>query len=332
MNTMKLTFVNVGYGEAILLECPDPAFPDGCFTMLIDGGGADPAEFAGNTSGRIPLHAYLKDRALDHLDLVVNTHPHEDHVSGLLQAVEKIPVRELWQTLPPAFCREGMRELDVSLARNRSQDKFLHALNDCAALSRLVEDAGGRVLQVRPGMQGELCRGLRYTVLGPSEEKLRDLEARCAALYAEADEEAFLEKLNTLDAQLNNRSIILLLEYGETRILLPGDTNLAGYEGIDSAHLKADLFKVGHHGQRDGADEKLLQAVQARAVVCCANSDRLYHSADPALMALIRAHGAARYFSDCPPVEGETIPPHSALVFTVGDDGTIEAEYHERFK
>lgn len=327
MNTMKLTFVNVGYGEAILLECPDPAFPGGCFTMLIDGGGADPAEFAGSTSGRIPLSEYLKARALDHLDLVVNTHPHEDHVSGLLKAVETIPVRELWQTLPPAFCREGMRELDVSLARSRSQDKFLHALNDCAALSRLVEDAGGMVLQVRPGMQGELCKGLRYTVLGPSEEKLRDLESRCEALYAETDEEAFLEKLNALDAQLNNRSIILLLEYGETRLLLPGDTNLAGYEGIDPTLLKADLFKVGHHGQRDGADEKLLQAVQARVVVCCANSDRLYHSADPALMALIRDLRAKRCFSDCPPVEGETIPPHSALVFTVGDNGTIEAEY-----
>jgi hypothetical protein len=135
------------------------------------------------------------------------------------------------------------------------------------------------------------------------------------------------EKLNTLDAMLNNHSIILLLEYGETRILLPGDTNPAGYEGIDPALLKADLFKVGHHGQRDGADEKLLQAVQAKAVVCCANSDRLYHSADPKLMASIRDRGARRCFSDCPPVEGEIIPPHSALVFTVGDDGTIEAEY-----
>ena len=327
MEAMKLTFVNVGYGEAILLECPDPAFPDACFTMLIDGGGADPAEFDGNSSGRIPLREYLKARALDRLDLVVNTHPHEDHVSGLLQAVETIPVRELWQPLPASFCREGMRDLDVSLARNRSQDKFLHALNDCAALSRLVEDAGGTVRQVSPGMNGTLCQGLRYTVLGPSAEKLRDLEARCIALYAEPDEEAFLEKLNALDAQLNNRSVILLLEYGETRILLPGDTNLAGYEGIDPALLKADLFKVGHHGQRDGADEKLLDAVQAKAVVCCANSVRLYNSADPKLMAMIQDHGARRYFSDCPPVEGESIPPHSALVFTVGSDGTIKAEY-----
>lgn len=327
MDRIKLTFVNVGYGEAMLLECPDPSFPDGCFTMLIDGGGADPAEFVGNATGRIPLREYLKARALRRLDLVVNTHPHEDHVSGLLQAVETIPVRELWQTLPPAFCREGMRELDVTLASNRPQDKFLHALNDCAALSRLVEDAGGLVRQVSPGKSGELCKGLRYTILGPSEEKLRDLESRCEALYAEKDEEAFLEKLNALDARLNNRSVILLLEYGSTRILLPGDTNLAGYEGIDPAKLRADLFKVGHHGQRDGADDRLLDAVQAKAVVCCANSDRLYNSADPGLMSSIRDHGAKRFFSDCPPVEGETIPPHSALVFTVGDDGTIEAEY-----
>ena len=324
---MKLTFVNVGYGEAMLLECPDPAFPGGCFTMLIDGGGADPTEFVGNSTGRLPLHEYLKARAIHHLDLVVNTHPHEDHVSGLLPAAAEIPIRELWQTLAPAFCRNVMRELDVSVARNRSQDKFLHALNDCSALSRMVENEGGTVLQIRPGMGGELCKGLGYTVLGPSEEKLRDLEARCEALYAEADEEAFLEKLNALDAQLNNRSVILLLEYGNTRILLPGDTNLAGYEGIDPALLKADLFKVGHHGQRDGADEKLLDAVQAEAVVCCANSVRLYNSADPRLMAIILDHGAKRYFSDCPPVEGETIPPHSALVFTVGSDGEITAEY-----
>ena len=36
MEHMKLTFVNVGYGEAILLECPDPRFADGVFVMVID--------------------------------------------------------------------------------------------------------------------------------------------------------------------------------------------------------------------------------------------------------------------------------------------------------
>ena len=36
MEEMTLTFVNVGYGEAILLECPDPARPGGRFVMVID--------------------------------------------------------------------------------------------------------------------------------------------------------------------------------------------------------------------------------------------------------------------------------------------------------
>ncbi|MBQ6465055.1 MAG: hypothetical protein IJJ43_02150 [Oscillospiraceae bacterium] len=327
MEDMKLSFVNVGYGEAILLECPDQASRGGVFTMLIDGGGADPAEFADRSSGRIPLHEYLRAHGPGHLDLMVNTHPHEDHVSGLRPVAAMLPPAELWQTLPPDLCRERMRELDVSLARNLSQDKFLHALNDCAALSRAVEDAGGTVRRIEPGMSGELCRGLRYTVLAPNGAQLRELEERFTALYAEKDEEAFLQKLNEIDSQLNNRSIILLLEYKGTRLLLPGDTNRAGYGEIDPASLRAELFKVGHHGQRDGADDALLAAVSPSAVVCCASSDQRYHSAEEHLMRSIADCGAKRFFSDCPPVVGETIPPHSALVFTIGADGAIEAEY-----
>lgn len=327
MEELKLTFVNVGYGEAILLECPDPSFRDGVFTMLIDGGGADPAEFAGSDTGRLPLHEYLRAHGPGHLDLMVNTHPHEDHVSGLPPVAVMLPPAELWQTLPPAFCRETMRELDVTMARNLSQDKFLHALNDCAALSRAVEDAGGTVRAIGTGMGGELCRDLRCAVLGPSMAELRELEERFAALYAESDGEIFLRKLSALDALLNNRSIILLLEYKGTRLLLPGDTNRAGYGEIDPEALRADLFKVGHHGQRDGADDALLAAVRPSAVVCCASSDQRYHSAEEHLIQSIADCGAKRWFSDCPPVEGETIPPHSALVFTIGADGAIEGEY-----
>ena len=45
MEELKLTFVNVGYGEAALLECPDPAFPGGTFVMVIDGGSTLPETF-----------------------------------------------------------------------------------------------------------------------------------------------------------------------------------------------------------------------------------------------------------------------------------------------
>ena len=328
MREMTVTFVNVGYGEAVLLRCPDPACRDGEFVMLVDGGSADPAEFADRSSGRIPLWEYLKtDGAPGHIDLMVNTHPHEDHVCGMLRAAAFLPPRELWQILPPEFCRRAMRPLDTGKAQNMSQEKFLQALNDCAALCRTVCDCGGTVRVPRPGEETELCAGLRCRVLGPSERKLSELRERSEALYAERDEAAFLRRLTQLDAAMNNYSLILLLVFQGTRLLLPGDTNRAGYSEIDPAALRAALFKVGHHGQADGADEPLLDAVRPKAVVCCASSDRRYNSADPSLLQMIRGKGAALYFSDCPPAPDGELPPHGTLVFTVGKDGIKSAKY-----
>ena len=243
MEELKLTFVNVGYGEAALLECPDPAFPGGTFVMVIDGGSAEAEEYRDSATGRIPLDQYLSLRGVDHIDLMAATHVHEDHLCGLLPAAEK-------------------------------------------------------------------------------------LASSCRALYEEADPSAFWQRLDQLDAAMNNYSLILLLEYRGTRILLPGDTNHMGYGGLDPASLRADLFKVGHHGQRDGISAEQIQAIAPRAVVCCASSDRRYNSADPAILQMMADSGARLYFSDCPPgPDGAVPPPHQALTFTVGAGGAMEGTY-----
>ena len=100
---------------------------------------------------------------------------------------------------------------------------------------------------------------------------------------------------------------------------------LSAFTGF--ALLRAELFKVGHHGQRDGADEALISAVRPKAVVCCASSDRRYHSADSTLLRMIEAQGAALYFSDCPPTASAPVPPHRSLVFTVGAQGVSAGQY-----
>mgnify|MGYP002266456995 CR=1 FL=1 len=299
MEELKLTFVNVGYGEAALLECPDPAFPGGTFVMVIDGGSAEAEEYRDSATGRIPLDQYLSLRGVDHIDLMVATHVHEDHLCGLLPAAEKLPPAALWQTLPPEFCR-SMRTLDIPAeGLTPSRSKFLR-----------------------------LCRDLLVRVLGPSRAQAEKLASSCRALYEEADPSAFWQRLDQLDAAMNNYSLILLLEYRGTRILLPGDTNYMGYGGLDPASLRADLFKVGHHGQRDGISAEQIQAIAPRAVVCCASSDRRYNSADPAILQMMADSGARLYFSDCPPgPDGAVPPPHQALTFTVGAGGAMEGTY-----
>ena len=323
---MKLTYVNVGYGEAMLLECPDACSRDGTFVMLIDGGSADKSEFADRSSGRIPLADYLTARKLTHIDIMVSTHIHEDHICGLLPAARVFPPTVLWMIPTVAFCCNEMQTLDVSLAQNTSQRKFMQAINDCQTLCRLVEDHGGRVETPAAGSAGQLCDGLRYQVLAPGAERIEELEERFRQVFA-APKDAFLRTLDSVDCRMNNFSLMMTLDYCGTRILLPGDTNRIGYGGIDPAMLKADLFKVGHHGQIDGADQALIDLVRPRAVACCASSDRRYNSAHPDLLRMLKESGADLFFSDCPQLPGLNVPPHQALVFTIGENASLTGQY-----
>ena len=324
MKEMKLTFVNVGYGESTLLECPVEGRRS--FVMLIDGGSAEPAEYADSTSGRIPLTEYLRMNGPDHIDLLVSTHAHEDHVCAGFQAAQLLPPQELWQSLPPTFYQE-MQPLEASLAETESQSKFLRALNDYRALCRLELSHPLRIRQLYAGMVETPCPGLQISVLGPQLAQTKELENQLRALYQERDHRVWIEKLAALDSRMNNFSLMLLLDWHGTRILLPGDTNRLGYGEIPPQQLRADLFKVGHHGQIDGADQPLLDAVHPQAVVCCASSDRRYQSAHPDLLQMMQNQGIALYFSDCPAVSGMTVPPHHALTFTVGEAGVFTAVY-----
>ena len=325
MEQMKLTFVNVGYGEAVLIECPDSNCIDGTFVMVIDGGSAESEEYIGSTTGRVPFSEYLAERGIRHIDLMVSTHIHEDHLCGLLPVAKHVLPKAYWRALDANGLR--LKMLDLNLAETVSHQKFMNALNDSYQLLELLAAGGSQAISMQAGDSGELCEGLRYMVLAPEFERCVQLRDKLQSLYDEDDPEEFVHKLDALDRGMNNYSLILMLDYKGTRILLPGDTNSLGFGNICPEDLQAHIFKVGHHGQRDGADPDLLEKVQPKAVVCCASSDRRYDSAYPQMLAMIAYSGAQLWFSDCPVVDNTKIPPHRALVFTIGADGDFSAEY-----
>ncbi len=79
---LKITFFNVGRGDAILIHSPDN------FDVLIDGGQvvAGPA-----------LVGYLENENLDDIDVMLATHTDADHVGGLISVLRDshIPVRSV---------------------------------------------------------------------------------------------------------------------------------------------------------------------------------------------------------------------------------------------
>ena len=96
---------------------------------------------------------------------------------------------------------------------------------------------------------------------------------------------------------------------------------------IPAEKLKAHLFKIGHHGQKDGVSETLLRMVDPEAAVCCASSDRRYDSAHPDVIRMLSQAGIHPYFSDCPKAEGIDLPPHQALEFELEEGRAVTGRY-----
>lgn len=80
-STFAVHYIDVGQGDCSLILCDGHA-------MLIDGGEASESS---------KVYAYLKANGIDHLDYMVATHAHSDHIGGLSGALN-------YATVDTAFC------------------------------------------------------------------------------------------------------------------------------------------------------------------------------------------------------------------------------------
>lgn len=74
---LEVHFIDVGQGDAILISTASQK-------ILVDGGER------GNT-----VLNYLRQEGVNKLDLVVGTHPHSDHIGGLVNVLQEVAVTEV---------------------------------------------------------------------------------------------------------------------------------------------------------------------------------------------------------------------------------------------
>jgi beta-lactamase superfamily II metal-dependent hydrolase len=90
-NELLITFIDVQQGDAILIETPNGK------KILIDAGeGLDPDfKFAKKVNaGKKRVLPYLRQRKIEHLDYLISTHPHSDHIGGMLYLLKYIKVNK----------------------------------------------------------------------------------------------------------------------------------------------------------------------------------------------------------------------------------------------
>lgn len=151
IGNLSVHFIDVGQADCILLRTDEGA-------ILIDGGNTDTSTY---------VLSYLNQYGVDEIDLMINTHPHGDHLGGLPPVLSLIPTETVWTSTD---------HYDTSLF-----DRFLW--NADKQDSDIVVPEIGSVYTLG---------ALKLTVLGPRGKNYEDLNDTSIVVMAEFGEHRFL--------------------------------------------------------------------------------------------------------------------------------------------
>ncbi len=231
------TALNVGQGDAILIQTRDHQ------DILIDGGPDD------SVVDRLSHFLPAGDRDLE---LVVLTHPHSDHVNGLVPVTQRFTVHRVLET--------GVQFTETAYAEWQTMLKDKHIPVDIARA------------------------GQRYTVGAATFDVLWPaLDLSHTTITKDNAAEG---------GGVNDTSIVMKLSCGGSAAMLMGDAssdieNRIIDAGVD---VHASLLKVGHHGSRFSSGVRFLQAVKATWAVISVGAGNSYKHPHPtALLRLMQA-------------------------------------------
>ncbi len=225
--------IDVEGGQSTLLVSPAGA------SLLIDTGW-------GGNNGRDAerIQAAMKDAGITKIDHVLITHFHTDHVGGVPNLVERVPVGE--------FIDHGPNREDSDITRQ-----------DYAAYLKAIAGKPHRV--VRPGDIVDVA-GLNVLVLTADGEHIDAVPGVKPAPNPYCASEPKWE----LDTTENPRSTGILVRFGAFRFLDLGDLTKAKEIPLvcpENRIGKVDLYVVNHHGMNLSNAKAFVDAIQPRVAI-----------------------------------------------------------------
>lgn len=249
---MRAHFIDIGQGDATLLEFP-------CGAALIDTGGELNDSFDSVAALRGYLDAFFERRAdlNGTLDLLVLSHPHIDHVRGVPMLLERYRIRNI---------------IDNGQRRSSGAAEVV-ALHEWLARHPEVRHEDIPAPRARAGLTDDIIDPIRCS----------DVDPTFRVLWGQVDgdpgwpSDRFGKR--PFDNE-NNHSIVLRVDFGRSSFLFPGDLEDVAIDDLvhayhDTGLLDVDVYKVGHHGSRNGSTAAELGLMTPRiAVLSMGNSSR----------------------------------------------------------
>lgn len=156
---LRVSFLDVGQADSALIQLPNGK------NILID---------AGNNEDAPEIISYIKEQGITRLDIVVGTHPHEDHIGSLDKVIQTF---EIGQVLMPKVTTTTQTFKDVLTA---IQEKGL----------KITEAKVGLKLDL--GSNEEGGKELSAELLAPKASRYEDMNNYSVVLRLEYGQNAFL--------------------------------------------------------------------------------------------------------------------------------------------
>ncbi len=256
-DAMRLHFIDIGQGDATLLEFP-------CGAVLIDTGGEQNESFDSDAALREYLDGFFARRPdLERtLDLLLITHPHIDHMRSVMTVLENYRVKNVIDN--------GMTDSDHKQDPGKEQQSRMHAWlashPEVAHQDIKVTDIVGD-----QGLINELI-----DPIGACEASTVD--PKITLLWGAVTEELASYGLNP-----NNHSVAARIEFGQSSALFTGDLELVGLSRLASKYaqnpeiLDVDIYQVGHHGSKNATIHYLMELMSPTlAVISMGPYERLH--------------------------------------------------------
>ncbi len=232
---LRITVLDVGQGDGIVLQSPSG------HVVVIDGGpGPKEDEPGKSTAGDEVVVPFLQHEGIGTVDVMVLTHPHEDHVTGLLAVLHSERVLSVLDGTVVPLPTEHYKE-------------FLTTILDDNIPYR----------KVRRGTEINLQDGVTLDCLSPPPTGLpfgADLSNSTINNYSAV-------------FRVNYGSTRILLD-GDAQ--QEAEDNMLNAYG--PGFLKADVLKTGHHGSRNASSAEWLDVVRPTfAVISCGRHNLFGH-------------------------------------------------------
>ena len=147
VDRLRVTYLNVGQGDAAVVELP------GGKVLLIDAGGAATGDF---DTGEAIVAPFLRSRKIVKVDYLFVSHARIDHYGGMRALVKEFAPSEFWSG-PAQGQTQRFEDLEEELARSKTPRAMLAAGQPC----RVIEQARLCVLYPAPNQADDASVVLR---------------------------------------------------------------------------------------------------------------------------------------------------------------------------